>query len=159
MLSFPIRSLSQGAIEVDADLAPDDAVWSESDVRPISAIRVTGRLNGAGNDRFYFSGVFEGKSAGECRRCLVPVEFKVAGETHLIFADADDETSLADEPDVFPLGELGSTVDLRPAIREQWLLDASDLPLCREDCKGLCPTCGADRNIGPCSCQMATPAR
>ncbi len=153
MLSFPIRSLSQGALEVEADLASDDAVWLEGDVRPVSGIRVTGRLSGAGSDRFYFSGTFEGRAAGECRRCLVPVEFTIGGETHLIFADADDET--ADEPDVYPLSELGSTVDLRPAIREQWILDASDLPLCRSECKGLCVTCGADLNAGPCACKLA----
>ena len=138
MLSFPIQTLAKGAIQVESDLASDDAVWLEGDVRPVSGIRVTGRLSGAGNDRFYFSGAFEGSAAGECRRCLVPVEFKVAGEVHLIFVDADDET--ADEPDVYPLGDLGTMLDLRPAIREQWLLDASGLPLCRPDCKGLFPT-------------------
>ena len=153
MLSFPIRTIAQGAVEVEADLAAGDAVWLEGDVRPVGGIRVSGRLSGAGGDRYYFSGVFDGRAAGECRRCLMPVEFQVAGEAHLIFADADDET--ADEPDVYPLGELGTTLDLRPAIREQWLLDASDLPLCRADCQGLCPTCGADRNIGPCACQLA----
>jgi uncharacterized protein len=81
----------------------------------------------------------------------VPVEFKVTGESHLIFADADDET--ADEPDVYPLGDMGTMLDLRPAIREQWLLDASDLPLCRPDCKGFCATCGAELNNGPCACK------
>jgi uncharacterized protein len=81
------------------------------------------------------------------------VQFVVQGEVHLIFADVDDEN--ADEPDVYPLAEVGTVVDLRPAIREQWLLDASGLPLCRPDCKGLCATCGAELNAGPCACQPA----
>jgi uncharacterized protein len=118
------------------------------DIRPTTGIRVTGRLSGAGSGRFYFSGGFHGVAAGECRRCLAPVETPVSADAHFLFADADDEN--ADEPDVYPLAELGTTLDLRPAIREQWLLDASDLPLCRPDCKGLCPTCGADLNAGPC---------
>jgi uncharacterized protein len=153
MLSFPIRTLAEGAVQVDADLASDDAVWLESDVRPRSAVRITGRLNGAGAGRFYFSGAFHGTAAGECRRCLAPVEFVVQNELHLIFADADDEN--ADEPDIYPLGEMGTMLDLRPAIREQWLLDASGLPLCRPDCKGLCATCGTELNAGPCACQPA----
>ena len=74
----------------------------------------------------------------------------MSAESHLLFADADDEN--ADEPDVHPLSDLGTTLDLRPAIREQWLLEASDLPLCRPDCQGLCPMCGADLNAGPHSC-------
>jgi uncharacterized protein len=150
MLSFDIRTLSQGAIQVDADLASDDAVWLEGDTRPVAGVRVTGRLSGAGTGRFYFSGGLHGTAAGECRRCLAPVEYVVQGDLHLIFADATDEN--ADEPDVYPLGDLGTTLDLRPAIREQWLLDAAVLPLCRPDCLGLCPTCGADLNSGPCGC-------
>jgi uncharacterized protein len=147
---FPIRTLDQGAVQVDANLAPDDEVWVEGDIRPTTGIRVTGRLSGAGSGRFYFSGAFQGIAAGECRRCLVSVETPVRGDSHLLFADADDEN--ADEPDVYPIADLGTTLDLRPAIREQWLLEASDLPLCRPDCKGLCPTCGADLNAGPHDC-------
>ena len=153
MLAFPIRILAEGAVQVDSDLPADDAVWLEGDVRPVSAVRVTGRLSGAGAGRFYVSGGLHGTATGECRRCLVPVEFVVQGDAHLIFADADDEN--ADEPDVYPLGEHGMTLDLRPASREQWLLDAAGLPLCRPDCMGLCATCGSELTAGPCACQPA----
>lgn len=156
MLSFSIQTLSQGAVQVEGDLSPTDAVWLEHDVLPVSPVRVTGRLSGAGAGRYYFSGAFHGTASGECRRCLTPVEFVVQNEMHLIFADADDEN--ADEPDIYPLGDLGTVLDLRPAVREQWLLDASGLPLCRPDCKGLCPTCGAELNAGPCGCQAAPAA-
>lgn len=153
MLSFPVRTLSEGAVQVEADLASDDAVWLEGDVRPVSAVKITGRVSGAGAGRYYFSGSFHGTAAGECRRCLVPVEFVVQNEAHVIFADADDEN--ADEPDVYPLSDAGMTLDLRAAIRELWLLDASGLPLCRPDCKGICASCGAELNAGPCACQPA----
>ncbi len=153
MLSFPIRTLAEGAVQVDSDLPPDDSVWSGDDVRPVSGVRVTGRLSGAGAGRYYFSGAFHGTAAGECRRCLAPVEFLVQDQAHLLFADASDEN--ADEPDVFPLSNGGMELDLRPAIREQWLLDASILPLCRPDCKGLCAACGADLNVGPCGCVLS----
>jgi uncharacterized metal-binding protein YceD (DUF177 family) len=150
MLSFSIRTLDEGAVLVSADLRLDDEVWLEDDIRPTKAVRVNGRLSGAGSGRYYFSGSFTGIAAGECRRCLVPVETPVRGDAHYLFADADDESSLADEPDIYPLSDMGTMLDLRPAIREQWLLEASDLPLCRPDCKGLCPTCGADLNTSPC---------
>ena len=150
MLSFAVRTLDQGAVKVDSDLASDDAVWMEGDIRPVSAIRVTGRISGAGSGRYYFSGAFNGVAAGECRRCLAEVQTPVAGDAHVLYADADDEN--ADEPDVYPLSDVGTMLDLRPALREQWLLEATVLPLCRPECKGLCPTCGADLNAGPCSC-------
>jgi uncharacterized protein len=154
MLSFAIRTLSQGALQVDDDLSPDDAVWLEDDVRPVSGVRVTGRLSEAGSGRYYFSGAFTGIAAGECRRCLTPVETPVTGEAHFLYTDADDEN--ADEPDVFPLAERGSMLDLRPAIREQWLLEVTSLPLCRPECKGFCATCGADLNVSPCDCARSS---
>ena len=150
MLSFPIRSLAQGAVQVEGDLAPDDPVWLEGDSRPVQGVRVTGRLSGAGSGRYYFSGALSGVALGECRRCLAPVELPVRSDLHAIFAEASDEN--AEEPDVLPLGEGGMTVDLRPAVREQWVLESAVLPLCRPDCLGFCPTCGADRNAGPCAC-------
>lgn len=153
MLSFDIRTLNLGSVQVDSILASNDPVWMEEDTRPVSGVKVTGRLSGAGSGRFYFSGGLSGAAAGECRRCLTPLEYPVQGEMQLLYADADDEN--ADEPDVYPLADLGTMLDLRPAVREQWLLDASVLPLCRPDCKGLCPTCGAELNAGPCECPTA----
>jgi uncharacterized protein len=153
MLSFPIRTLEQGAVQVESDLPADDTVWLESDVRPVAGVHVNGRLSGAGTGRYYFSGGFHGTAAGECRRCLAPVEFVVQGDVHLLFADATDEN--ADEPDIYPLSDSGLELDLRPAIREAWMLDASILPLCRPDCKGLCATCGAELNAGPCGCLLS----
>lgn len=43
-------------------------------------------------------------------------------------------------------------IDLRAAIREAVLTTIPMAPHCREDCKGLCPFCGQDLNIKPCSC-------
>ena len=150
MLSFDIRTLSQGAIQVEGDLHAQDRVWLEDDTRPVSNVHITGRLSSAGSGRYYFSGAFTGTAAGECRRCMVPVESAVRGEAHLLYADADDEN--ADEPDVYPIGDLGTMLDLKPAIREQWLLEVPALPLCRPDCAGLCIKCGADLNAGPHAC-------
>ena len=50
-------------------------------------------------------------------------------------------------------------LDLTGVIREELVLDVPTLVLCREDCAGLCPTCGADLNAGPCACvRSAEPA-
>jgi uncharacterized protein len=43
-------------------------------------------------------------------------------------------------------------VDLTPEIRESILLEIPQKPLCRADCKGLCPVCGIDRNNQICNC-------
>ena len=150
MLSFDRSSLETKAARVDGKLASDDPVWLEEDPKPVDGVIVTGRLSSAGEDRFYFSGRMSGEVAEECRRCLTPTLAKVDEELHLLFADASDEES--DESDVYMLEPRATTVDLRPALREQWLLAVPGFALCREDCRGLCPRCGADLNLGPCGC-------
>ena len=54
------------------------------------------------------------------------------------------------DPEAFPI-EHGQ-LDLAPMVREEVLLGVPEAPLCRPDCPGLCPTCGADLQTGPCGC-------
>jgi len=157
MLSYDVRSITSHAVPVDGELGADDPIWEEGDARPADAIHVTGRLSAAGSGRVYFSGHLDGTVAGECRRCLTDVEAPVDEDVHLIFADAGDEE--ADDPDVYRMDPRSPELDLRPAIREQWLVAAPAFLQCREDCKGLCPTCGADLNLGACDCAPVTDAR
>ena len=51
----------------------------------------------------------------------------------------------------------GRTLDLLALAVEELIVSLPDYPLCREDCKGLCPECGAELNLGPCSCADKKP--
>ena len=81
----------------------------------------------------------------------------VSDDVHLIFVEAGEEE--IDDPDVYVIDARARELDLRPAVREHWLLAAPAFALCREDCKGLCPTCGADLNAGPCDCPPLSDSR
>jgi uncharacterized protein len=154
MLSFDIRSLESTAAHVDGRLSPDDPVWEAGDMRPAGPIRVEGRLSSAGADRFYFNGRISGKTVVPCRRCLEDVAVDVSEEEHFIFSSDKEES--ADDPDVFPFDPNALYLDMRPAVRETWLLAVPPFVQCREDCKGLCPTCGTDLNTGTCNCEPVT---
>jgi uncharacterized protein len=158
MLSFDIRSLEAQAAVVDDELRADDPVWRPEDPVPDEAVLVSGRLSGAGAGRFYWHGRIEGDVRLPCRRCLNDAVAHVEDETHLIFAEQGDEDA-DDDPDVYRLDPHEREVDLRPAIREQWILAAPAYALCRDDCKGLCARCGADLNIEPCGCTPQTDSR
>jgi uncharacterized protein len=158
MLSFDIRTLESHAVVVDEDLPASDPVWEDDDRKPEGAVHVTGRLSAAGPGRFYWHGRIEGDVVLECSRCLSDASAHVSDEAHIIFAESGDENT-TDDPDVYELDPRALELDLRPAIREEWLLAAPSFALCREDCKGLCPRCGADLNAGShdCSQQEADP--
>lgn len=87
-----------------------------------------------------------------CRRCLNTVKQPVDETLDLLFvaSEAGEEEDLGGE--VYPLPVRGMELDLAEAIREQLILRTPEYALCSEDCKGLCPRCGADLNLGSCNC-------
>lgn len=157
MLCFDIRSLESQAATVNEELAADDPAWQNGDPVPSGPLRVVGRLSAAGPGRFYWHGRIAGEIEMPCRRCLMDTLSRVSDEAHVIFAASDDEET--GDPDVYRLDARAHAVDLRPVIREQWLLNVPSFALCREDCKGLCPTCGAELNAESCGCPPAGDAR
>jgi len=82
-----------------------------------------------------------------CRRCLTDV----GGEVEATFQELFEAE--AREGESYPLR--GDRIDLGPLARESLLLSLPLAPLCLEACQGLCPTCGADLNQGPCDCPPA----
>jgi uncharacterized protein len=90
---------------------------------------------------------------GECRRCLRLVTAPLVATVREVFERAPrvrDEDLDDDEAETYPLS--GDLVDLTPMARDALLLELPLAPLCREDCEGLCPRCGADRREQPCDC-------
>jgi uncharacterized protein len=91
-----------------------------------------------------------------CSRCLQPIDFpvEVAFEEQF-YATVDPETGARlpepDDAEAFRISPQ-HTVDLEEAVRQSWTVALPMQPLCRPDCKGLCPRCGKDLNAGPCAC-------
>jgi len=81
---------------------------------------------------------------GSCRRCLQPAVGVAEGDVLEVFENppVDGET--------YPLEH--DEIDLELLVRETVMLELPQAPLCREDCQGLCPHCGVDRNESTCSC-------
>ena len=82
---------------------------------------------------------------GPCRRCLQMAYGTLEGAVREVFEDPFEEG------ETYPLQH--DEIDLEPLARETVVLELPQAPLCREDCLGLCPHCGVDRNEGTCSCE------
>ena len=92
-----------------------------------------------------------------CSRCLEPFRMPVDAQFDLRFLPAselagDDEREVQDE-DLDTSYYRDDTIDLNELLREQFYLALPMKPLCRDDCKGLCPQCGTNWNIGTCTCR------
>lgn len=84
---------------------------------------------------------------GVCRRCAEPVGGVLEVAVHERFGD--DPVAAADE-ELYPIAD--GDIDLEPLVRDAIVLELPMAPLCRDDCAGLCPQCGANRNDGTCGC-------
>jgi uncharacterized protein len=92
-------------------------------------------------------GVVSAPWVGECRRCLKPIRGELRAEVEELFVRD------AEEGETYPIE--GDQIDLTAMAREAVVLALPNAPLCRENCLGLCPDCGADLNDGPCACPAA----
>jgi len=130
--SVPV-DLEAGLVKLDGDLAIDLVLEAIE-----GGVLVRGEMSGA--------------YTGSCRRCLKPVSgtFDVKGSE--IYRP---ETEVWEEGYVVR----DSNVDLEPMIRDTVGLALPINPLCRPECAGICPRCGADLNEGPCDCAAPTDER
>lgn len=102
----------------------------------------------------------------ECGRCLEPFvkDLDLSFEERFIPTidvasgfPVHDAVEDEDEEDVYTIDE-HHLLDLHEPVRQQAVMNTPMQPLHAPDCAGLCPTCGADRNAGPCGCQPAPAA-
>jgi uncharacterized protein len=92
-----------------------------------------------------FEGDFSAKKVEQCVRCLADFLQPLRTEFDELYAFT--ERSVSDSGLILPED---ANVDLAPLVREYLLLEVPISPLCRPDCKGLCPVCGAELNNTTC---------
>ena len=90
-----------------------------------------------------------------CDRCAKPLVLpKAVSFEHLLAQELENEEN---EEDIVLLED--GQVDVEDLARTAFILEMDTKTLCSEDCKGLCPTCGADLNLGPCGCKKEADPR
>jgi uncharacterized protein len=156
MLRADLRELARGPVETRADLPTTDGLFAGLDFALAEPVRVTGRLQPAGEGRFYWHAKLAARVTETCRRCLEPVQVTVEADVKALFTQDPDAL---DDPDSYPLPPDAMEVDVASAVREELILAVPQYVVCRDDCRGLCARCGHDLNAGPCGCAPATDLR
>lgn len=113
------------------------------------------------NDMFRGDGSVETSLHLQCSRCLENFVFSIHSEFALNFtsepdAEAESGSHAEYEINAEQVGLVliyNDEIDLIKVIQEQIIMALPIRPLCREDCRGLCPQCGADLNKGSCRCE------
>ena len=104
-------------------------------------------------DAFLVMGRAKGVAKTLCARCLEDVEYSLEGDIEGYFLISEETAAPDDmEDDEFDVLPENHVIDMVPLIGAALIMDMPRIPLCSDDCKGLCPQCGANLNEGPCGC-------
>ena len=132
------------------ELTPDELDITDTDLKVTAPIRLEGVVENAG-DVILLKADVKTEIERTCGRCLKVFTEPLAAQVVEKFYPAGAENI---ENDAFIYES--DLLDITEPVRESLLLAVPLQSLCREDCRGLCPVCGADRNEGDCGCDATT---
>jgi len=108
-------------------------------------VEVDGTLESVG-DGVLVTATVSAELDAQCSRCLAQFTLPVEVDIQELFIYPEHGREYEEE-DVTPIHD--EMVDLTEAVHDAVILEMPLIPLCSEDCLGLCPTCGADLNADP----------
>jgi uncharacterized metal-binding protein YceD (DUF177 family) len=160
MLILDISEIPPEGVDVDEALdAAGVHLLGEEDfvLRPGGALRC--HVEKVDGDTVHVRGRLEAPLGLECGRCLEAYPLVLSQELDLFYLphrpgqeeEEEDEVELDDHEMVVAYYE-GDRLDLGEVVREQFFLSVPLKPLCRDDCRGRCPSCGKNRNAESCGC-------
>lgn len=132
-----MRSLDR---TVPAPAEPHRLGLDDIRVEPGTPVQLELRLESV-TEGVYVSGTAQAAVVGECARCLDPFTDEVAVDIAELFAYPDSVTDETTESDELPR-VVDERIDLEQTVRDALVLALPMAPLCRPDCRGLCPDCG-----------------
>jgi len=168
-----IDEIKEGGLDRAWDLSPEQLdQMLEGDpagYRARASAQVEAHLDRLGS-RVFLRARSRGQLSAPCGRCLKATTLELPIDFALTLAPEEPDEPAGDEAGDHPKRRVagsfaeadeetysGREIDLDPLIREQLLLALPPYPLCREDCHGLCPACGQNRNERECGCDTRVP--
>jgi uncharacterized protein len=155
-MRYRIKDIGEGGIDVSVGVTQ---AWLASECADVpvtlsqAGVCLEGRLEPAGQG-YLLRGTLRGELKVPCARCLEPAPVAFDAPMAVSFVEKretapGDEDEAQDDVVVFEHG----VIDLGGPIRDEILLAVPMSAVCRPDCKGICPSCGRNRNLTPCGCE------
>lgn len=160
MLKASISKIPAEGLEVDEVVNGELLAIDAEELKTADNGRFKAHVERADGGSLHVRGHLNLKTSGPCARCLADTPLVIDQELDLFFLPESEALSEYDDEEGAELQDRdlvvtfykGDTLDLGGIVREQILLAQPMKRLCREGCKGVCPTCGADRNLTSCGC-------
>lgn len=157
-MRIELDKLEQTGNRFAHNFEPEEIVLDEEHARLLTAPDINLRVNRSGHE-FRLRGTISALAEVDCDRCLKSISFPITAEFDVKYVPSEDYTSTEvaelQEDDLKVSFFEGETIDIDELVREQVLLALPGRALCGEECKGLCPVCGTNKNSDSCNCDSA----
>jgi uncharacterized protein len=152
-----IKELELGPVKMTGEVAPESLGLDPAEVMLPDPVTVTVEAE-KHTLGIWVRGQFKTEGQVPCARCLEAVLVPVVSEFDLFYQQNDSQHPLTGEIELKENDTdvsffTGDGIEVCDIVREQLLLNLPMKPVCREDCKGLCPHCGKNRNVEACDCE------
>lgn len=158
---FRVRDLEVREARFDVDIPPGDLDFLDEGLQQVGPLKAGGKVEliSGSLGEIRITGHLSVIMDAACDRCLEKAKVPIESEFALYYRPTTE--GLSDEKEI-DTGEAemgfyeGEGLELNDVLREQILLALPMQRVCREDCKGICPVCGQNRNLKECQCQTVT---
>lgn len=159
-----VAKIPRDGLEFDSELDEETLDLAREESFILAGGLLESRLERGDDESVRVRGHLAARLEMQCGRCLESFDMAVAQELELFYLphvrdaeeEDEDEVELSDR-DMVVAYYHDRRLDLGEVVREQVFLAVPLRRLCREDCRGLCPTCGANRNATACACKIEEP--
>ena len=166
-LCIPVSQAPCGGVTIHVVASPDELRPKGARELDLGAVTVSGALQRSSSEDTVHEYLFQGRISGvfrhACDRCLdmtdKPFDVEVVrvfvqGPARALSEVLGDCEEGENDYDAGFVAFQGDEIDLRLAVWEEIVLAAPTKFLCKQDCAGLCPVCGANRNRAACACEQ-----
>lgn len=152
MIKLDIGSIPEGESHIDLTADAEELQVTLEGARLESPIRVSFDIDRKGDD-ILLRGTASVKAVLECARCLDEYALILEAPVQLWCVAGVEKRESEGREDVIEVPAGAKFVDLSDCLRSELVVLIPFKPLCKNDCKGLCPICGANLNMNGCSCE------
>jgi uncharacterized protein len=161
MLQINVSRIPAEGMQINTALDPSQLHLEGEEGFTLHGGNLAVHLERGDDETVHVRGRFSAEVGLQCGRCLEPFRVPLEQELDLFYLphraelgqedEEEDEVELSDR-DMVVAYYRDETLDLGDVLREQIFLGLPMARVCREDCRGLCRSCGANRNTTPCEC-------
>ncbi len=157
-----IREMEQRKLIFDETFAPGVLEFLDGKLKQLTPLRVAGtaELVSESLGEVRVRGTLDVEMETECDRCLEPARLPIQADFDLYYEPVNrleraEEVEIGTRETEVGFYE-GDGLELKDILRERVLLALPMQRICREDCRGICPACGQNRNQRDCGCHPKT---